>query len=64
MSQVTKPVPDPGKTIEQQIISILAIMSEDVRDGTVLQRMLEQALDMNNKCESQTLAEIRGKYGA
>ena len=59
---------DPGETVEQRIDSILAIMSEKVsdEDRSVLQRMLEQALDMKKTQESrpQTFADLRSKYVA
>ena len=66
MSQVINLVLDPGETIEHRIESVLAIMSEDVSDDDhqVLQRMLEQALEMKTKSECQTLADLRKKYAS
>ena len=61
-----KLVLDPGETVEARIESILAIMSEEVSedDRTVLQLLLEQALEMKKKKECQTLSQLKKKYAS
>ena len=66
MLQTTKLILDPWEMTEQQIESILAIMSQDVRDDdrAVLQNMLEQALEKKKVCQAQSFSDLRSKYGA